>query len=181
MKKAFAFVLGLLLVSSTAFAKDIEAGSVSMAGASSISFNKMTLDADGGGSSDVTLTTITLNGAYYLIPNLGIGANIAYEKASLEDTDMSLMMLGPSVVYNFSLNETMSLFALGNVGYAKASVESEDMKGWFLTGAGGLRFFATDSVALEGGLNYSYSKLKDGADLTLSGLTFAVGIVVFLM
>lgn len=179
MKKICCFVLGLLLVSSTAFARDIDAGSISMAGASSVSFNKLTLDA-GGSDADVTITTITLNGGYFVIPNLGVGVNFAYEKLSLESTDVSLLAIGPSVTYNFSLSEQLSLFANGNVGYASAEVSSEDMTGWFLSSGGGLRFFVNDNVSLDGGLNYSYAKLQNGSDITISGLSFGVGCSVYL-
>lgn len=179
MKKICALILGLMVVSTTAFARDIEAGSISMTGASSFSYNSLNLSA-GDVDSDVSITTITLNGMYFVVPNIGVGVNVAYEKASIEDTDISLKAIGPAVTYNFSINEMLSFFANGNLGYASADLAGEDMTGWFISAGGGLKYFMNDYVSLDGTLNYSYSKLKDGEDIKISGLSFGAGFSVYL-
>jgi hypothetical protein len=182
MKKVLALVLGMLLISSVAFAKDVAKGTITVTGLSSASYSSLTVDPDGGTSADVSLLTLNVQGAYFILPNIGVGGLVGYQSASIEDTDISEMMIGALGIYNFSLSPQMSLFANGAVGYMSATVDtgtSEDMTGYFFSAGGGVKYFLVENVSVDGFVNYSYSSLKDGAEFTISGLNVGGGFSIY--
>lgn len=169
MKKIFALTAGMLLVASLAFAKDIETGTVELAGSSNGLFSSRWSDGN-------TETSLNLNvaGRYYLMPNLGIGALVDYSMSS-GDEDTSSFAIGPEASYNINLAEALNAYIGVNAGYFSEENGTTD-NGLFAGGNGGVKFFFTDSLSLNCGLLYSHYF----GDLDDNSFGVNIGLSIFL-
>ncbi len=177
MKKVLALVIGMLLISSVAFAKDIAQGTIGVTGASSFTYNSLTVE--NGDELDVSLMAVNLQANYFIMPNIGVGGLIGYQSVDAEDTEISAMTVGAVAIYNFSLSPQLSLFANGMAGYMSVS-NSEDMSGFTFSAGGGVKYFLVDNVSLDAFINYAYASLEDtDIELTISGISVGAGLSVY--
>jgi len=85
------------------------------------------------------------------------------------------------VIYNFPLNEKVSLFVKAAVGYATLEVDNEDADGWAFQLGGGLKYFLTNSASINGALTYQNQSLEadSGVDIDSSGINIGVGLSIY--
>lgn len=167
-RKTLTLLLGLLLVATTAFAKDIETGTIELAGRTSAAF---AIDLD----EDNTLSLGT-DGYYYLMPNIGAGAFVDFTK-TFGDADAYSFGIGPQAIYNSSLDEATSLYARAGLGYLQADSDAGDsVSGWTFVLGGGAKYFVTESVSVNGELNYTH----DGGDFDSNVITALFGVSFYL-
>ena len=167
-RKSLTLLLGLLLAATTAHAKDIEIGTVEIAGRTSAAF---AIDLD----EDNTLSLGT-DGYYYLMPDVGVGAFLDFTK-TFGDADAYSFGIGPQAIYNYSLDEVTSLYGRAGLGYLQADSDAGDSaSGWTFVMAGGAKYFVTENVSVNGELNYTH----DGGDFDSNLITALFGISVYL-
>lgn len=195
-KKIISIAASALLVfclSSTAFAKNIERGTVELDGGLrlAVSSEKYAYDDDPKTERDTTEVSATI--FYYLAQNVGIGVYWEHEateeklgSATQEVTDNSV---GPAISLNVSLNDRTSLqlqaaYTLTSREYKKTGYKSTvDFSGNTTIGAAKLNYFVTDSVALNFIVAYYSMKLdEDKYKYTYksSGYQTGIGLSVFI-
>jgi hypothetical protein len=168
LKKIIGLSVGILLVGSAALAKDIEAGKVEIAGRTNASF-AIDLDAD-------NTFGIGVEGFYYVMPNIGVGAFLDFTK-TFGDEDSSSLAIGPEGIYNYSLSDAASLYGRAGIGYLQTDAEGVDgLSGWTFVAAGGAKYFVTESVSLNGELNFTH----DGGDYDSNVITALFGVSFYL-
>ena len=173
MKKIASLALGVLLVASTSYAKDIGAGTIEIDGGTRGSFSSTTYN-----DSDATVSTfnVGVGGLYYAVPNLGIGVMFDYTKLG-GDADASQMQVGPQAAYNISISELMNLIVVGTAGFLSASADDEDATGWYAGGGVGIRYFLSDNFSVDCGVTFSHA--GGDADQNTFGASF--GLAIFLL
>jgi opacity protein-like surface antigen len=191
MKKALCVFLGLLVMTAGAWAKDIEAGTLSISGSSGLDFLTSTSDAGAVGEIDTDQWGIDVNFEYYLMPNLGIGMIIMYSDT---DTDAEIMtpagmqksssslteiMIGPQVVYNISVGEVTSVPVFAGVGYVSVD-DGEDHTGWGWVLGAGVRRWLSDNISVDCYGYYSSISVDNGVDTDIDDLTVQIGLSVYL-
>lgn len=174
-----------LLLPALASARDLSAGTLQLGGDANMAFSAGSADF-GAGDVDTNTFQIGVSGLYYLIPNLGFGAFLDYVNESTEfageTSDASTTIIGPQVSYNLGLSEQVSGFGTFGIGYAKMEQDDADASGFGWSIGGGLRFFPTRSVSLDGTLSYANVNLEDdfNNEADFSDLTVGVGISFYL-
>ncbi len=184
MKKALIVLLALALPA-TVRAMDINQGKLELSGQTALNFSDMTTEVSGEPDIDTTTFSLQVDGAYYVRTNLGVGLIFQYEKTEVEqagvETDTSFFLFGPQVTYNIPLNEKVSLFVNGALGYATAEVDNVDADGFGFQLGGGLKYFLTNSVSVNGAIHYQIVNLEDdfGRDIDTSGVNLGVGLSLY--
>lgn len=185
MKKTVIVLLALLVLPATLWAMDITQGKFELSGKTAFDFSDTTTEVSGQPDIDTTTWSFQLDGNYYIMNNLGLGLILQYEKTEIEqggsDTDISSLLIGPQVTYNFPLSEKVSLFVNGAVGYATAEVENEDADGWGWQVGAGLKYFFTNSVSINGALTYRNLSMEAdaGGDFDTDGFNLGVGLSIY--
>ena len=180
MKRIVATLVATLLAVGLAQAKDLAPGTIEVAGLTSGSFMMLKLKPDGGGqSTDIDVMTTMASAEYYIMPNLGVGGLLSYDRIKIgirdDDVKVSLILVGPQAKYNFNLGDNLNAYAVGAFGYSKQTIDtgsSGDANGWFWRVGGGVQVFATDSVAIDLGLSYQMisEKITAGGAGSFRGL-----------
>jgi len=190
MRKLMIVTCAVLLLSSTAYGKTIEKGSVELGGITSAFYANQNLDLEGFPEVEVSATSFLFDGNYYFLPNFGAGALLSYMKAKIEisgeDLEASMTLIGPQVKYNFDLSNPVSLFAVGSAGYINSTVKvlgliDEDADGWYWNLGGGLKFFPHDTVSFDASVRYQDASLEgDTVDnLDIKGYLVGAGISIY--
>jgi len=170
MKKILALTAGMLLVASLAFARDIDTGTIELAGSSNGFFT-----STWGNGDTVTALKLDVKGIYYLMPNFGIGGLFG-GTLSGGDGDGSRFTIGPEVIYNYSIDEDVNAYVEVNLWYLSDDDGITSSEGLFLGLGGGIKYFFTDSASLNCGLSYS----NDFGDFDRSSFGVNVGLSIFL-
>lgn len=184
MKKVIVVFLALF-VPTTLWAMDIPQGKLELAGRTAINFSDSSTEVSGSQDIDTTSFNLQFDGLYYLRNNLGVGLVLEYEKSEVEQgsvsVDSSMLLLGPQASYNFPLNEKISLFVNGAVGYVTMEVENNDADGFGFVLGGGLKYFLTNAVSINGTLQYQNMSLEDdaGNDMDTSGFNIGAGLSLY--
>jgi hypothetical protein len=157
MRKLSVWVAGLLLVSMSAYAREIEVGTFQMSGATDLRYESKNIELADGTESDVWQMQFKLGATYYLLRNFGVGAYLDFAQIGLEDKEIQKYHGGPMVLYNYSLNERTSLFAKAAVGFLRVTADTKgsDRDGWEYMLGGGLRVFLTPTISLDSGLVFN--------------------------
>ncbi|MDH5472396.1 MAG: porin family protein [Gammaproteobacteria bacterium] len=193
MKKLALFFLLTFLVFPypSVQARDIELGTIMIAG--DTSFDDSTIKMDYDWIHEKTETTVfDVTAGYFFARNLAAGLLIANEDSRTSD-GMSVVstwinMFGPVIAYNISLNPDFSLmltagfFKVSGEMSAGAGMADYDGNGIYLMGS--IAYFITDTIAVNVGLR----KTDSDVDITASGINFsadlselatAIGLSVF--
>jgi hypothetical protein len=185
MKKTVIVLLALLLPASL-WAMDIDQGKFELSGKTAFNFSDTTTEVDGAaGDIDQTTWSIEVDGNYYLARNLGLGLIFQYESTEIEvgsiDADASTVFIGPQIIYHFPLSDKVSLFVNGAVGYAALEVENEDADGWGFKVGGGLKYFLTHSISMNGSVNYQWLTMEAdaGGDADTDGISVGAGLSLY--
>lgn len=183
--RVFIAVLSLLVLPATLWAMDINQGKFELSGKTAFDFSDTTTEVSGQPDIDTTTYSIQLDGLYYIANNFGLGLILQYEKSEIEqggfDTDISSLLIGPQVTYNFPLNEKVSLFVNGAFGYAEAEANNADADGWGWQVGAGLKYFLTNSASINGVLSYKALSLEDdfGNDFDVDGVSVGAGLSIY--
>jgi opacity protein-like surface antigen len=190
MKRALCIMIGLILISSVVYSKDLGPGTISLSGTTGLDFTKTTTSVEGMDDLDMDVLSFEVNGEYYIMNNLGIGLIFMYqsvkqdyfsfEDGSIETAEMSTMMVGPQVVYNVSVNEQMSVPIFAAFGMVSMDEDSDDISGWAWAVGGGLRYFVSEHVSFDGYLYYDSMTLENDIKMDVTDLTGRVGISIYL-
>ncbi len=170
MKKILALTAGMLLMSSLAFAKDLDTGTIEISGSSNGFFTSAWGDGD-----SVTILNLNVEGMYYLMPNLGVGGLLGGTLYG-GDADGSSFAIGPEAIYNFSIDEAVNAYVGANLGYYSDDNGTTTNDGFFMGLGGGIKYFFTDSASLNCGLAYSH----DFGDIDNNNFGVNVGLSIFL-
>jgi len=186
MKKTVIVLLALLLPASL-WAMDINQGKFELSGKTAFDFSDTTTEVDGGPDIDQTTWSIEVDGNYYLVKNLGLGLIFSYQDSEIDaggpggTLDSSTVFIGPQLIYHFPIGEKVSLFVNGAVGYAALEVEDQDADGWGFKVGGGLKYFLTNAISLNGSVNYQWLTMEAdaGGDADTDGVSVGVGLSLY--
>jgi opacity protein-like surface antigen len=185
MKKTV-IVLLALFVPASLWAMDINQGKFELSGTTAFNFSDTTTEVSGEPDVDTTTYSFEIDGLYYIANNLGLGLILQYENSEVEqdgfpDTEISSLLIGPQVTYNFPLSEKVSLFVNGAVGYAEAEVDDADADGWGWQVGAGLKYFLTNSASINGVVSYKALSLEDDSDndFDVDGVSVGVGFSIY--
>lgn len=193
MKRVLCIMIGLVLVSSVVYSKEIGPGTISISGTTGLGFTKTTTSVEGLDDLDTDVLSFEINSEYYVIPNLGIGLIFMYssvkedypvfvslDEYTIETAEYTQMMVGPQVVYNVGVNEQMSVPVFVGFGHVSMDEDGEDISGWAWVVGGGLRYFVTDRISFDGYVYYDSMSLEDDVQIDMTDIAGRVGISVFL-
>jgi hypothetical protein len=192
MKRALCIMIGLVLISSVVYSKEISPGTISLSGTTGLGFFKTTTSYEGMDDLDSDLFTAEINGEYYIIPNLGVGLILMYESGSqdyayydgsgmsIDTMDYSSVMVGPQVVYNVNLNEQMSAPIFAGFGHVSYDDDGDKMSGWAWVVGGGLRYFVMDRISFDGYIYYDSMSLEDDVTVDITDISGRAGISIYL-
>ena len=179
MKKILFMLVGMMMLSSTAYAKDMAPGTISLSGGATLGFTAEDWELDGV-TTDRDSWGLLLNGEYYGVPNVGLGLILEYDKSEMGGQDFSSLTVGPTLSYNHSVNETVSLPIFGGLVYASADETGmDDYTGWGWLVGTGVKYFLNDNVSLNGIIDYKQTYLEDEAELDIKGFDAYAGISVY--
>ena len=187
MKKTVIVLLALLLPASL-WAMDIDQGRFELAGKTAFDFSDTTTELDGPqGDIDQTTWSIEFDGNYYLVRNLGLGLIFSYQDSEIDaggpggTIDSSTVFIGPQIIYLVPIGEKTSLFVNGAVGYAALEIEDEDADGWGFKVGGGLKYFLTNAISINGSVNYQWLTMEAdaGGDADTDGVSVGVGLSLY--
>lgn len=192
MKKMFIYLIPLTMVVTVAEARDVSVGSLMVTGDTNLESSSNKSDFSGG-SITTDSTDINLAGAYFVTTNLGVGLMLSKEDTKTNDGTTifkeSMMMVGPIVGYNISLNSDSSI--LLNASIFSVSGDMNDGAGYdadidgngYMMG-GSFNYFLNEHVALNLGvrwvkadLDYSYGGTTVATKMTETGTT--IGLMTF--
>lgn len=203
MKKLF---LLSLLVSQFAFSQT-EKGKFIISGSTSteLSFGKTKMEA-GTSTSEEKNTNFDIKPSfgYFVADNFFIGLSGLYdfnhsnENRSLVIKTTSVVLM-PQVGYYFMPESKFRPFVVGGIGIANNKVDYKSnnsdpmfpgfnnitvkLNGLALNLGGGVSYFVTDKISIDGQVSYNYIKLNEkDSDFTskTSGVGFRVGFSIFL-
>lgn len=179
-KHALLLAASLLFVPSAVGAMVIEPGTIEIGGATQFAYSNMTFK--NGTDTDTSSFGIDAIGAYYVIPNLGVGAAVTYQSTEVENDSESSLSLGPVVKYSFPIAEQANVFGLASAGFQSYSfVDDTEADGWYASIGGGASFFLSNSVSLDGLVKYTYNSLDwDGHDYTAGGFFLGAGLSIYM-
>lgn len=187
MKKILCLMMGVLLLSAPAFAKDIGAGTVEVAGTANLGYQSTDIEVKDGPTTDQSSWGINLNSQYYFMPNVAAGLLLMYDSVDVDDVSVSDLAIGPIATYNFSMNEMVSLPVFGAITYNSISADEgsgrEDLSGWGWVIGAGVKYFMNDYVSLNGTVDYGqvyYETDKTKRDIDQKGFEVFAGISVYL-
>lgn len=186
MKKVLILAAAVLCLATPVLAKDIAPGTIEIDGASAIRYTDGEIDFEGEGNVDNSALMLTLGTNYYFMQNLGLGLLVGYTDQEIADLSISEIFVGPQIVYNYSINEPLSVFAAAAVGYQKTEVEVDgddtvDPDGYGWKAGLGLKYFVTDAFAVNASVNYAASYMEyEGSDWDNTGFLFGAGFSVYL-
>lgn len=176
---AFAIFMTVMMVSLNAHAKNIQVGTVELSGTTEFSYTDQ--EVENGTDIDIKTTELDVDALYYLVENLGLGLSVSYSDTEVDNLDTSSWLVGPQVLYNFSMSEEASLFLKGSVFYAESEFDSVDADGWGWSVDGGAKYFINDHVSLNGSVGYASLSLEDdfNNDADIKGFNFGVGFSLY--
>jgi len=186
--------LGIFL-SQTAFAKELDVGSIEVFGNSSLSSSNE--KATQATTEATTKTTeIDAGALYYVQKNIGVGLHFLYSKEdksnnfSPNDSTLKLTLISPGAAYNLSIDEGSSVsFLLALAGLIKGEVSSQSggnptatakVSGQILQIS--YKKFFNPHVSLNAGVTKSSTKAKpdDGSpDVDYKTTEFFVGLSTY--
>jgi outer membrane protein W len=136
----------------------------------------------GGGTTDQSMWAVNLNSNYYFMTNFGAGLILEYTSQDIDSVENKTTEIGPVLVYNFSMNEMVSLPVFGALTYASNDNSVTDKySGWgWLIGAG-VKYFMNDNISLNGTVDYGQQYLTHdvGPDLDIKGFSVKGGLSVY--
>ena len=188
-----AVVAGVLCLSTTSNARDLNKGTVEIGGDLDLTLFSSDFEPEGFDKTETDGGRLSATISYYVAKNFGIGLLLDY---SSEETtfrgnsfDFKSHAIGPIVTWNFSLNEKTSFKiqgALVTVDYESSdsfgNTDGSDGFGWGIRGQ--ISYFLTDAVSLNTSLSHRTTKLEDdrtGIDLEDKRLEAGLGLSVYLM
>lgn len=187
MKKILVLAAAVLCLATPVLAKDIAPGTVELSGASAINYYDGEFDIEGEGDVENSTLSVSLGGNYFFMQNLGLGLLLSWTEQEIEDTSQSDIFIGPQVVYNYSINEPLSVFATAAVGYQKMEFDFDDdgddpdPDGYGWRAGAGLKYFVSDAFAVNASVNYAASYMEyEGSDWDNTGFLFGAGFSVYL-
>src|SRR5262249_31003852 len=157
------------------FASDaVSKGTIEVGGVTSVLFNKQTLtpkDPSGktaGADTDITMTTVGVDGAIYITGNLGIGALVNYVKLKFESTGQTATEISGGyfgglgrIRLPLGPKSDFVLTGAGGITQAKASPNGFDTDGHFWLAGGALDLFLSNFSSLDLNVSYQSSTFKD--------------------
>lgn len=183
--------LTLALLPALAGARDLGAGTFELSGGTNLNFGSRTYELTNPaftGKYEVDESTVALNtdALFYVVPNLGLGLGLQYQKTEWEDDfdkwESSFSFIGPEVKYNIPVAPSVSILVGGGLGrLAMTDLDGEDADGWALTLGAGARFFVVDAVAFDATLSYLKGSVEDdfNTETDLSGWNIGLALSVF--
>lgn len=182
MKK---LIVALAMFPLVASATELGAGTFQLRGDSTLGFSGETQEIKSSGTTisktDSSNFNFGVDGFYYVVPGLGVGAVLSYNNQSVTDktpgsttngakTTSDALLIGPAVAVDYALTHEVGLFAEGAVGYASGSQKSSGpgvlvtdtfkFSGYGVRVAGGLKYFLERHFSFDLGLAYEYLSMK---------------------
>lgn len=196
MKTRITFT-GLLLLVSIISWSQTEKGTFYMSGATSMTFNRSVGTAFDNGASDmesyVDINSFKLQAefGFFILKDLSLGIVIDHSSAKdfrtsePEKSNQTLFM--PSLAYVIPLKSELRPFVQIGAGLASVrqgeGIDEQSYVGIALAGVLGAKYFVTESVALDFGVqlsNASVTNKKDDISINIDNLTAGFGISLYL-
>jgi opacity protein-like surface antigen len=180
MKKILCLIAIMLLMAPAAHATVIDAGTVEVAGAATIGYTSTDWELEGGATTDQTMWSVILSSNYYFMDNFGAGLILEYSNQEVDTAENKMTEIGPALVYNFSMNEMVSLPVFGALTYVSNDNSMTDkFSGWGWMVGAGVKYFVSDNISLNGTVDYGQKYLEDGVQLDIKGFDVKGGISVY--
>lgn len=163
---------------------DLSAGTFQLVGESALGFRTgsttMKFDAPGAPetSSDLTEYGLDVAGLYYLVPDVGLGLSVSFDRSTEETAGVEertwTVTVGPELSVQKAVAERVAVFGRGMVGYATARMSGTGEPDLSATGFGvglqaGVRYFVVKQVSIDAALTYTYVKLTTDEVTTPTG------------
>lgn len=191
MKKLLLLVLSVFLVSSISFAQ-VGQGSKYVNASTSLSFSSMKYTEDyGEGSDEATYTELSISPSfgYFIMDGLAVGITALYESSKYKSGDYES---DPYVIYGLGVfgkyyygQGAIKPFGKAEIGILGESYGEEDQdkaSGMGFALGAGVAYFLNEYVAVEAGLDYAVSNMKnkefDEFEMKMSGIQFKVGFTI---
>ena len=159
----------------------IKTGSMEVSGNTSLSFSDTKLDPDKGSAIKSKTTVFNVDGLYYLMDNLGVGALIQYVNNDVQGPgDNSSTLIGPVVKFHIPIENNLNAFLRGSIDYISMDVGTDSGTGWGGLVGAGLAYFPNDWASVNCGVDYTYGKVDfSPPKITATDLSVAVGFSVY--
>jgi outer membrane protein len=150
----------------------------------SFSSTKTTLELDGFGDDDFTVSQVSFSpgASYFVIDNLAVGLNLSFSsqktKDDGDDFTESTFVVAPGATYFFGESKTRPYFN-ASIGYATTSFGDSDIgkfNGLYFSGGAGVAIFLNDHVAVNIGAEYAVLNLSNKEDNNFKTKSGAIGI-----
>lgn len=188
-----ALVMGLLFVSTTGYARNLEKGTIELGGDLDLSITSAKVKPSLGNTTEIDSTSLSVLPTYYVARNIGVGLLLELgseksERAGITSTTKETT-IGPGLVYNISLNDKTSLKLIGAAVIAKVkesetggiSILDDTIKGSGWVAGPEIGYFISDSVSLNTSLLYKSVSLKgeNNAKADFTGVSVGLGLSVY--
>lgn len=142
------------------------------------SYERDKAEVEGGSSVETDTVLVDVEGGYRLAPHVELGAIVSLLSQRSDDVgDADALAMGPSARLYFVDEGKVQPWVGIAVGIASVDFDGDSSEnGTFFRGGLGVSYFATSSVAIEGGLSYQRIGLDE---VDLDTTMFAVGISTF--
>lgn len=191
MKTRVTLLISLLLLSVASFSQT-QKGAFYLSGISSIDFSRTVSNVYNGGSSsfetslDINTFNIRSEFGYFLVRDLALGLAFDYTFAkdfkTSEPETVAETMFMPCLMYVIPLKSSLRPYAQVGAGLANVKLgegyEEESFFGFALAGMIGVKYFFTETIAMDFGVQISSAKLTSDADdleLDTDNLTAGLG------
>jgi len=153
-----------------------EKGKLIVSGSSSLSFLNQKFSMDGKELSKTENFNLNLSGGNFIANNIALAATYSYVSQSQNDTDVSTSVILGGLKYYIGLGGITKLYAEAGIGSMRLKITDESESAFAYGLGGGLAIFLNKKLALDLGINYVNSKIKE-VDIDNTG--FSVGLSLF--
>jgi len=185
----FFLTFSFLFVNVT-FAKDIESGSVEVAGYLDLSLSSLSVTRIDQSLSKRNNKNLSGYFSYYLFKNVSIGCIASFSSSNITEDDgkskTTKNILGPAVSLYRSINHNLGIQILASIASVKTTLEIDDLeiesKGHAWTLQSGVIYFLNENIAANANIQYIAVTQKGNGreDYHSRTLSSAIGISVFI-
>ncbi len=168
------------IIPNTLSAYNINTGTIEVSGGANFTFASATVDQNGN-DTDVDGTELSIDGLYYVAPNLGVGIHWEYESSEAGNQDSSETIIGPAIAFNIPIAPKMSVKPLAYIGLVNGEEGRNDYDGMEWGLGASLNYFIRNDISIDAGVGYVSQDvdIDGGGDYKRTGFGTTVGLSVY--
>ena len=190
MKRPLLLSLGIvlamvLILPTTAFAQAtfaIDKGSLGISGTAG--FTSQSGDLYEWDDKGITTISLMPSIFYFVAPNIAIGADVTFQSVTQGDDKVSMIGLGPKIMYAFG-NQASTSYPYINAGYSFTTISNAgDIKSSSLKFGGGMFLLPANQqhlgIVIEAGILMDSRKIEGFDAVKGTTIAISVGLVGFI-